>query len=515
MHWAAHLGDLGALSLLDSVQAELRALDAAGASPLHRAVLAGHTEAIGFLLDRSADLALRTAGGSSCLDIAAERCDRDLQALFLRSSFTKQLKLKGTSPRSASPTSCENDSGKGGVAGGPLRIPAWAPMGAGIAACWAGAMLGSEGGRATASGDLQQACESREQPSTSLTVDGCNSLDELLQSLASRLPESDEVVCIWANDCSGKPIELLSAKDVALPPECFPVQMRLLRGAAERASWSASLEHAATRRLRAAPGRLGGRALTLVPAELRWAAWRELLQVSSCELPSSNSYRELCRHENEWTQLIRADANRTFKGCDEEQRQCLLRILNAYAAHNTGVGYCQGMNRIAGLLLLVAGCEREEECFAVLVCLMDRLGLEGLFRDGFPLLSRYTDACSQLLEERMPELLQHFSEEGVEPEMYIRQWFLTLFIDCLPLPLVVSVWDAIIRYGLSFSLRVAVALLEIMRDTLLGLRYPAITDALKVLQEGPAGRAAESLWLGQLLVEYARGIAVPEGLGGQ
>merc|ERR1719188_2545062 len=112
-------------------------------------------------------------------------------------------------------------------------------------------------------------------------------------------------------------------------------------------------------------------------------------------------YQEHLQVENQWTRLIEIDIPRTFPDIplfDKEQQFSLLRILNGFANFDPVVGYCQGMNFLAGLLLLVAQngdfrespkLEREEEAFWMLICLMSDFGLSGFYRRHFPLLRRY------------------------------------------------------------------------------------------------------------------------------
>eukprot|EP00971_Amphidinium_carterae_P063833 1263614-Amphidinium_carterae.2 len=174
------------------------------------------------------------------------------------------------------------------------------------------------------------------------------------------------------------------------------------------------------------------------------------------------------------------DVTRTFtdnKSFDDGKQQRLLRVLNAYAACNPEVGYCQGMNYVAGLLVLISDSEEDtctkteqgcqspesvlhdpsvilhlmstfgfveslrcaiEECFGMFKCLMERQphGLEGFYTAKLPLLRQYLHACDILLKELVPELRTHFIQEDIDPAVYLHQWFLTLFIYTFPFPMV-------------------------------------------------------------------------------
>lgn len=142
-----------------------------------------------------------------------------------------------------------------------------------------------------------------------------------------------------------------------------------------------------------------------IPMEYRWEVWKAAAQIRregvqrrreragvGERLESSDwlrqergwpgLYQELLAKENQWSSLIEIDISRTFPEVplfDKEQQQSLLRVLQAYANFNPEVGYCQGMNFVAGLLLLVSQkgdfretprLETEEETFWMFASLM-------------------------------------------------------------------------------------------------------------------------------------------------
>lgn len=73
--------------------------------------------------------------------------------------------------------------------------------------------------------------------------------------------------------------------------------------------------------------------------------------------------------ENTTTRQIELDLHRTFahshtKLSTKTGQNALRRVLRAYALHNPAIGYCQGLNFIAGFLLLIF--EHEENVFYLL-----------------------------------------------------------------------------------------------------------------------------------------------------
>ncbi|TEB19967.1 Rab-GTPase-TBC domain containing protein [Perkinsus sp. BL_2016] len=67
------------------------------------------------------------------------------------------------------------------------------------------------------------------------------------------------------------------------------------------------------------------------------------------------------------------------------------------------------MNFLAGLLLRVVS---------------PAAGLRDFYRDGFPL------------------LMNHLEKEGISPSLFLHQWYLSLFVNCLPFPTVLILWDS-------------------------------------------------------------------------
>lgn len=90
----------------------------------------------------------------------------------------------------------------------------------------------------------------------------------------------------------------------------------------------------------------------------------------------------------ETVESISRDVGRTFPNiqrfADGEGKDTLLRVLKAYAAYDPEIGYCQGMNFLAGLLLLYL--DTEEHAFGALVVLMEDRGLRELYNHEMSLL---------------------------------------------------------------------------------------------------------------------------------
>ena len=159
---------------------------------------------------------------------------------------------------------------------------------------------------------------------------------------------------------------------------------------------------------------------------------------------------------------IDKDLHRTYgamRGVRVPQHEAvasLRNVLLAYAAHNAEVGYCQSMNFLAAVLLLVAD---EETAFWCLVALVERV-LPGHFSSSMAMSLVDQGVLRELLGELDPELMGHLDSLGVAPSLVTTQWLLTCFVGAaLPLGTLLRLWDCLL-YELSpaFLLRAAAAL---------------------------------------------------------
>lgn len=214
----------------------------------------------------------------------------------------------------------------------------------------------------------------------------------------------------------------------------------------------------------------------------RWRRWKAAVRLSELQLEAD--YEELVERsgDNAWAELIGLDVARTFPSLQGQPEApppgSLRRLLGAYTVHRPSVGYCQGMNYVAGLLLIMSS-QCEEEAFGVFVCLMDNFGLAGFYHRSFDLLIPFVRACDCLLERQCPCLKKHLESQDVFSSMYIHEWFLTLFLNSGPLLHVLEIWDAIIEQGLPCIAGIAVAILKASEESLLKADFDELVIRLK------------------------------------
>ncbi|PGH13613.1 hypothetical protein AJ80_06244 [Polytolypa hystricis UAMH7299] len=119
----------------------------------------------------------------------------------------------------------------------------------------------------------------------------------------------------------------------------------------------------------------------------------------------------------------------------------LSEVLLAYAHRNPEVGYCQGMNLIAGSLLLIM--PTAEDAFWLLASIIENI-LPAHYYDHSLLASRADQqVLRQYVSEVLPKLSAHLDELGIELEALTFQWFLSVFTDCLSAEALYRVWDVV------------------------------------------------------------------------
>ncbi|XP_066915732.1 TBC1 domain family member 30-like [Clytia hemisphaerica] len=177
------------------------------------------------------------------------------------------------------------------------------------------------------------------------------------------------------------------------------------------------------------------------------------------------------------TQIVK-DLHRTgcgwfFEHDTAEDRASLKRVLLAYARWNKQIGYCQGFNVIAALILQVME-GNEEHALKVMIFLVDYVLPRNYFSNNLRALSVDMAVLRDLMQMKLGYLanrLQQLQKEAMdgskntsasyEPpliNMFTMQWFLTLFATCLPRNTVLRIWDAVLLEGSEVLLRVALAL---------------------------------------------------------
>ncbi|CAJ0643845.1 959_t:CDS:10 [Entrophospora sp. SA101] len=155
-------------------------------------------------------------------------------------------------------------------------------------------------------------------------------------------------------------------------------------------------------------------------------------------------------------------------------------VLKAYAHYNPSIGYCQGMGRLVGMMLMQMPVE---DSFWLLVATIEKY-MVGYFTPNLTQIRINSVIFEQLLIENYPKLAQHLAENDVIPLIYVTQWFMTLFTMTLPWASVLRVWDMFYFEGVNLFYRIGLAIMECSQDYILK-ECPTSSEILEFLLHIP------------------------------
>ncbi|KAG8593878.1 hypothetical protein GDO81_000979 [Engystomops pustulosus] len=220
-----------------------------------------------------------------------------------------------------------------------------------------------------------------------------------------------------------------------------------------------------------------------IPTEHRKRVWKWL----TCQRInfSANHYKDLLKKcesaQHPATQQIELDIHRTltnnkhFNSPTSEFIQKLRRVLFAYSWQNPTIGYCQGLNRLAALALLVL--EDEESAFYCLADIVENIMPTEYYSNNLSGSQVDQRVFKDLLSEKLPRLTAHFEQYKIDLSLITFNWFLVVFVDSLVSDILLKVWDAFLYEGTKVIFRYALAIFKYNEEEILKL-----TDATDIYQ---------------------------------
>ncbi|XP_013625874.1 PREDICTED: TBC1 domain family member 2B-like [Brassica oleracea var. oleracea] len=134
------------------------------------------------------------------------------------------------------------------------------------------------------------------------------------------------------------------------------------------------------------------------------------------------------------TRQIDHDLPRTFPGHPwldtPEGHAALRRVLVGYSFRDSDVGYCQGLNYVAALLLLVM--KTEEDAFWMLAVLLENVLVRDCYTTNLSGCHVEQRVFKDLLSQKCPRIATHLDDMGFDVSLVATEWFLCLFSKSLP-----------------------------------------------------------------------------------
>lgn len=207
------------------------------------------------------------------------------------------------------------------------------------------------------------------------------------------------------------------------------------------------------------PGKFKKLTIEGPPSDMRWEVWKTLFMYKDQPIPSDQISLE-------FQSLIDKDLERTFPGHPFFTSQCHLQSLKELLTNivrlNPDLGYCQGMNSVAGVFLLVSSNNIKESTLLFHIFIHKYDG-KGLFDSNFPKVLELLESFNKLFRARIPSLYDHFHNIELDDHLWITKWFMTLFSYSFKLEAVIRFWDTIFVHGLGSMANIAVGILNYLR----------------------------------------------------
>ncbi|XP_067143127.1 growth hormone-regulated TBC protein 1-A-like [Centruroides vittatus] len=166
-----------------------------------------------------------------------------------------------------------------------------------------------------------------------------------------------------------------------------------------------------------------------------------------------------------------------FKNSPDGKRQLLFNVLVAFAHQNQNVGYCQGLNYIAGILLLIT--EDEEITFWLLRILVENI-LPDYYTKEMMGLRTDLEVFSELVKIKVPDVYNHMKLHNVAWAIVITKWFICLYAEVLPIETVLRIWDCLFYEGSKILFRVGITMIIKNKEKILKARnFSEIAEVFK------------------------------------
>ncbi|CAG0887096.1 unnamed protein product [Cyprideis torosa] len=208
-----------------------------------------------------------------------------------------------------------------------------------------------------------------------------------------------------------------------------------------------------------------------IPQSLRHVVWMETIGARALKAQHVRLYSKLIHSQlpPDISDGITVDLHRTFPGNIHFQsgkiRQALFNVLAANAHRNPSIGYCQGLNYVVGVLLLIL--PTEEDTFWLLQCLIHQILPNKYYNKDLCGAQVGIEVLQSLLRRQDPVLTEHMKKLGLPWTLFVTRWFICLFADVLPIETLLRVWDCLFYEGVKVLFRVALTLILQNRRELL------------------------------------------------
>ena len=219
-----------------------------------------------------------------------------------------------------------------------------------------------------------------------------------------------------------------------------------------------------------------------IPMDKRTDVWMAISGASRRRQQEPNLYLKMLEKKTSpdgiLVEQISVDIPRTFpsnvkfssdqggdvdKAAGDDLQQSLFNVLLAFSNSNSSIGYCQGLNYVAGILLIITA--NEDRAFWLLKALVEDI-LPNYYAPNIPGLLTDVRVIEELLKERCPLVHSHAKDMEMPWELVLTKWLMCLFVDVLPVETALRVLDCLFYEGSKILVRVALTVILVYQDDL-------------------------------------------------
>lgn len=250
-----------------------------------------------------------------------------------------------------------------------------------------------------------------------------------------------------------------------------------------------------------------------IPRVLRPRVWKILSGYARCKQAAEKRGDTFETLKNavpspecsKYTAQIRMDLKRTFpthrmfleaKGIED-----LFDVLQAYANYDTTVHYCQGMNYLAAMLLIVMG--NAEDAFWMFVAVLKGKGTDCFYAPGMPGLVRECDALDAVVHAKLPAVHKCLARFDIAPILFVVPWYNPMFTSINNWCIVMRIWDLFMLEGARALRRASLFFLFSNAEKITNMKFPellpfllnppcrrvSVKDFVRGITEGPVSDA--------------------------
>ncbi|KAI0358249.1 TBC-domain-containing protein [Trametes cingulata] len=211
-----------------------------------------------------------------------------------------------------------------------------------------------------------------------------------------------------------------------------------------------------------------------LPNRLRGEMWETLSGSLYLRFENPGYYEQILAENagrtNTSTEEIEKDLHRSLPEYSAYQSEegigALRRVLQAYSFKNPETGYCQAMNILAAAILIYMS---EEQAFWLLEVICDRL-LPGYYSPSMHGTLLDQRVFESLVQRCLPIIHDHLQEVDVQLSVASLPWFLSLFINSMPMVFAFRIIDCFFCMGPKVLFQVGIAILKINGEKLLQIQ---------------------------------------------